>query len=92
MTGLPKLLYRSHRRLMMKRPTPKRRVKFNTFPFFHGYGNWEIVHGMMDRKTIHMYDSNLAVNADYVTDALHLIRPDVLNVVPYITEPHAQCL
>lgn len=42
-----------------------------------------MVHGMMDRKTVIMYNSDLPVTADYVIEALNHIRPDVLHLVPY---------
>ena len=89
-TGLPKPIYLSHRRLMMKIPAPSGQTEFNTFPFFHGYGNWVVVHGMMDRKTVKMYNPNLPVTADYVIKVLHHIRSDVLHVVPYTMELLAQ--
>ncbi len=89
-TGLPKPIYLSHRRLLMKIPTPKGQNEFNTFPFFHGYGSWVVVHGFMDRKTVYMYNPNLPVTADYVIEVLHHVRPDVLHVVPYTMELLAQ--
>ena len=89
-TGLPKPLYLSHRRLMMKIPTPKGQTELNTFPFFHGYGSWVVVHGMMDRKTVNMYSPDLPVTADFVIKVLNHIRPDVLHVVPYTMELLAQ--
>lgn len=89
-TGLPKPIYLPHRRLMMKIPGPRGQTEFNTFPFFHGYGNWVVVHGMMDRKTIYMSNPNLPVTADYVTKVVRHVRPDVLHVVPYTMELLAQ--
>lgn len=89
-TGLPKAIHLSHRRLMMKIPTPKGQTEFNTFPFFHGYGSWVTVHGMMDRKTVYFYNSNLPLTANYVIHVLHHVRPDVLHVVPYTMELLAQ--
>ena len=89
-TGLPKPIYLSHRRLLMKIPAPKGQTEFNTFPFFHGYGNWVVVHGFMDRKTVIMYNPNLPVTADYVIKVLHHVMPDVLHVVPYTMELLAQ--
>ena len=89
-TGLPKPIYLSHRRLMMKIPPPKGQTEFNTFPFFHGYGNWVVVHGMMDRKTIYMCNANLPLTADYVVQVLRHLRPNVLHVVPYTMELLAQ--
>lgn len=89
-TGLPKPIYLPHRRLMMKIPSQKGHTEFNTFPFFHGYGNWVVVHGLMDRKTVIMYNPNLPVTADYVIKALNHIRPDVLHLVPYTMELLAQ--
>lgn len=68
---------------MMKIPSQKGRTEFNTFPFFHGYGNWVVVYGMMDRKTVIMYNPDLPVTADYVIEALNHIRSDVLHLVPY---------
>ena len=89
-TGLPKPLYLPHRRLMMKIPKPKGQTELNTFPFFHGYGNWVVVHGMMDRKTVYMCNPNLPLTADYVIKVLSHIRLDVLHVVPYTMELLAQ--
>ena len=89
-TGLPKPIYLSHRRLMMKIPRSRGQTEFNTFPFFHGFGNWVVILGMMNRKTIYMYNPNLPVTADYVTKVLSHIRPDVLHVVPYTMELLAQ--
>ncbi len=89
-TGLPKPLYLPHRRLMMKIPTPKGQTEFNTFPFYHGYGSWVVVHGMMDRKTVNMCNPNLPLTADYVIKVLSHLRPNVLHVVPYIMELLAQ--
>lgn len=89
-TGLPKPIYLPHRRLVMKIPAPKGQTEFNTFPFFHGYGNWVVVHGMMDRKTVYMPNPNLPVTADYVIKVLEHIRPDALHVVPYTMELLAQ--
>lgn len=89
-TGLPKPIYLSHRRLMMKIPPPKGQSEFNTFPFFHGYGSWAVVHGMMDRKTIYMYNPNSPVTAHYVIEVVNFVRPDVLHVVPYTMELLAQ--
>lgn len=63
-TGLPKPIFLPHRHLMMKIPSQKGRTEFNTFPFFQGYGNWVVVHGMMDRKTVIMYNPDLPVTAD----------------------------
>lgn len=85
-TGLPKPIYLPHRRFLMKIPGPKGQTEFNTFPFFHGYGSWVVVHGMMDRKTVYMYNPNLPVTADYVIKVLHHVTPDVLHVVPYTME------
>ena len=89
-TGLPKPIYLPHRRLMMKIPTPKGQTEFNTFPFFHGYGSWVVIHGMMDRKTVHMCNPNLPLTADYVVRVLGHIKPNVLHVVPYTMELLAQ--
>ena len=89
-TGMPNPLYLSHRRLMMKIPTPRGQTELNTFPFFHGYGSWVVVHGMMDRKTVNMYSPDLPVTADFVIKVLNHIRPDVLHVVPYTMELLAQ--
>ena len=89
-TGLPKPIYLPHRRLMMKIPPPKGQTELNTFPFFHGYGNWVVIHGMMDRKTVNMCNPNLPLTANYVIKALKHIRPDVLHVVPYTMELLAQ--
>jgi len=85
-TGLPKPIYLPHKRLMMKIPPPKGQIEFNTFPFFHGYGSWAVVHGMMDRKTMYMYNPNIPMTADYCIKVLEHIRPDVLHVVPYTLE------
>lgn len=89
-TGLPKPIYLPHRRLMMKIPAPKGQTEFTTFPFFHGYGSWVVVHGMMDRKTVYMYNPSLPVTADYVIKVLHHVKPDILHVVPYTMELLAQ--
>lgn len=89
-TGLPKPIHLSHRRLLMKIPAPKGQTEFNTFPFFHGYGSWVVVHGMMDRKKIYMSNPNLPVTANNVIEVLHLVKPDVLHVVPYTMELLAQ--
>ena len=89
-TGLPKPIYLPHRRLVMKIPTPKGQTEFNTFPFFPGYGNWIVVHGMMDRKTVYMHNPNLPVTAHYVIKVLEHVRPDALHVVPYMMELFAQ--
>ena len=85
-TGLPKAIYLPHKRLMMKTPPPKGQVDFSTFPFFHGYGNWTVVHNMMDRKATFLFNPNLPVTADYCIDVLEHVRPDVLHVVPYTLE------
>ncbi|CAF9919359.1 MAG: hypothetical protein ALECFALPRED_001136 [Alectoria fallacina] len=89
-TGLPKPICLTHRRLMMKIPTPKGQTEFNTFPFFHGYGSWVVLHGMMYRKTVYMYNPNVPVTADYIIKVLEHVRPDVLHVVPYTMELLAQ--
>ena len=89
-TGLPKPIFLPHRRLLMKIPAPEGQTEFTTFPFFHGYGSWVVIHGMMDRKTVYMYNANLPVTADYVLNALHHVRPDILHVVPYTLELLAQ--
>ena len=89
-TGLPKPIFLSHRRLLMKIPAPKGQTEFTTFPFFHGYGSWVVIHGMMDRKTVYMYNANLPVTADNVLNVLHHVRPDILHVVPYTMELLAQ--
>ena len=89
-TGLPKPVFLPHRRLLMKVPVPQGQTEFTTFPFFHGYGSWVVIHGMMDRKTVYMYNANLPVTADYVLSVLHHVRPDSLHVVPYTLELLAQ--
>lgn len=89
-TGLPKPIFLPHRRVLMKIPVPKEQMEFTTFPFFHGYGNWVVIHGMMDRKTVYVYNANLPVTADYVINVLHHVRPDTLHVVPYTLELLAQ--
>lgn len=85
-TGLPKPVYISHRRLMMKVPVPKSQVEINTFPFFHGYGSWIIMNAIMARKTVYMNNPHLPLTADYVIQVMEHIRPDVLHVVPYTLE------
>lgn len=89
-TGLPKPIHLPHRRLMMKIPSQRGQTDFNTSPFFHGYGNYVVVHGMIDRKTMYMCNPNLPVTADYVIKVLEHARPDVLHVVPYTMELLAQ--
>ena len=89
-TGLPKPIYLSHRRTMMKVPAPKGQNELCTFPFFHGYGQWIVIHGIMERKTVNMYNPTLPVTAEYVIKVLNHIRPDVLHVVPYTMELLAQ--
>ena len=89
-TGLPKSIYLSHRRIMMKTPAPKGQNELSTFPFFHAYGQWIVIHGMIERKTVNMYNPNLPVTAEYVIMILNHIRPDVLHVVPYTMELLAQ--
>jgi acyl-coenzyme A synthetase/AMP-(fatty) acid ligase len=85
-TGLPKPISLTHKRLMMKLPPPKGQVEFSTFPFFHGYGNWVILHGMLARKMVYVSNPNLPLTADYVVEVLEHLRPDVLHVVPYTLE------
>ena len=82
-TGLPKPIYLTHQRLMNKTPQFKGKVEFNTFPWFHGYGNWVGVHGMYQRRLVYMYNANLPVTGDYIVKVLKHIRPDNLHVVPY---------
>ena len=89
-TGLPKPIYLSHRRLMLKLPAPKGRTGLSTFPFFHGYGQAVVLNGIMQRNTVHMYNPKLPVTAEYVVKILNHIRPDVLHVVPYTMELLAQ--
>ena len=71
---------------MGKYPTRKAQTEFSTFPFLHGYGITVVVRGMMDRKTVYMYNPNLPATADYVIKILEHVRPDVLHVVPYTME------
>lgn len=85
-TGLPKPIGQPHRRVMAFLPRAKGEVEFTTFPWFHGYGFWRGVHGMMDRKTTYMYNPNLPVTAEYVTKVVEHVRPQVLHVVPYTLE------
>ena len=89
-TGLPKPIDISHRRMMMKIPAPKGQCELSTFPFFHGYGQWIVIHGIMDRKTVNMYNPKLPVTAELLIKILNHIRPDVLHVVPYTMELLAQ--
>ncbi|KAL6717390.1 hypothetical protein ACLMJK_005305 [Lecanora helva] len=85
-TGLPKPIYIPHRRLMMKIPPPNGHIEFSTFPFFHGYGSWLIANGIINRKTIYMYNANLPTTADYCIRVCEHLNPDVLHVVPYTME------
>ena len=82
-TGLPKPIYLAHKRLMTRTPPSKGRVEFNTFPWFHGYGNWAGLHGMIGRKLVYMYNANLPTTGDYLVKVLEHIRPETLHVVPY---------
>ena len=85
-TGLPKPVYMPHKRLLMKVPVPRSQVEFNTFPFFHGYGSWIMMNGIMGRKTIYMNNSHLPLTAGYVIQVMEHVKPDVLHVVPYTLE------
>ncbi len=85
-TGLPKAIHIPHRRLMMPIPTSPDKVEFNTFPMFHGYGNWILVHNCMNRKSTYMYNQNLPVTADRIIEFVKHVRPQVLHVVPYTLE------
>ena len=89
-TGLPKPISLPHRRLILKTPPSKGQTEFNTIPFFHGYGNWVVVHSMMDRKTMNMCNPNLPLTADYIIKVCDQIKPHVLYVVPYTMELLAQ--
>ena len=89
-TGLPKSIHLSHRRIMMKTPAPKGQNELTTFPFFHGYGQWIVIHGILERKTVNMYNPDLPVTAEYLIMILNHIRPEVLHVVPYTMELLAQ--
>ena len=83
-TGLPKPIPLTHTRFLINLPPQKGQTEFTTFPFFHRYGNWVVMHGLMDRKTIYMSNPNLPITPDYCMKVLECIRPDVLHVVPYI--------
>ena len=85
-TGLPKPISIPHRRLMMKIPPSTGQVEFSTFPFFHGFGSWLIANGMINRKTIYIYNANLPTTADYCINVCEHLRPDVLHIVPYTME------
>ena len=74
-TGLPKPINIPHRRLMMQLPPAPRQLEFNTFPMFHGYGNWIVIHNIMDRKSTYMYNPNLPVTADYVIKVVEHVKP-----------------
>ena len=89
-TGLPKPIYLSHRRIMVKLPAPKGQKALSTFPFFHGYGQGIVIHGIVQRLTVYMYNPNLPVTAESVIKILNHIRPEVLHVVPYTMELLAQ--
>ena len=89
-TGLPKAIHIPHRRLMMQIPTSPDKIEVNTFPLFHGYGNWIVVHNCMNRKSTYMYNQNLPVTTDRIIEIVKHVRPQVLHIVPYTLELLAQ--
>ena len=85
-SGLPKAIHIPHRRLMMQIPTSLDKLEVNTFPLFHGYGNWIVVHNCMNRKSTYMYNQNLPVTADHIIEIVEHVKPQVLHIVPYTLE------
>ena len=89
-TGTPVPFHITHRRLMINIPTSPDRREFNTFPMFHGYGSFIVVHNCMNKKSTYMYNPNLPMTADYIIKVAEEVRPEVLHMVPYTIELLAQ--
>ena len=85
-TGFPRAIHIPHRRLMIPIPPSPEQLEYNTFPMFHGYGNWIIVHNCRNRKSTYMYNSNRHLTADYIIEVVKHVKPQVLHVVPYTLE------
>ena len=81
--GLPKAIRIPHRRLMIQIPPSPEKLEYNTFPMFHGYGSWVVIHNCMNRKSTYMNNPNRPLTADYLIKVLEHVKPQVLHVVPY---------
>lgn len=75
---------------MMQIPSSPDRREFNTFPMFHGYGSFIVVHNCMNKKSTYMYNPYLPMTAEYIIKVVEHVRPEVLHIVTYTLELLAQ--
>ncbi|KAI0108507.1 acetyl-CoA synthetase-like protein [Daldinia grandis] len=82
-TGLPKLLFLSHRSLLASVVSGTGLRAFNPLPWYHLHGLITSIQAMWMRKTAHLFNAHLPLTADNLISALKLIQPEICHTVPY---------
>jgi len=83
-TGLPRPIDYTHKRLLVTLLTSQDLIAFQSMPIFHAAGFISFIQGIYKRKTIHMFNGNIAQTHDSVTAAIKAAQPEIVWTVPYV--------
>lgn len=83
-TGLPKPIFLSHRALLCHPTQGSGLHNFNALPWYHLYGISTSLQAMWMRKTAYLYNVSLPLTADNLVAVVEKIRPEAVQVVPYV--------
>ncbi|KAL8765542.1 MAG: hypothetical protein Q9209_007413 [Squamulea sp. 1 TL-2023] len=83
-TGLPKPIFLSHKALLCHPTQGSGLHNFNALPWYHLYGISTSLQAMWMRKTAYLYNASLPLTADNLVAVLEKVRPEAVQVVPYV--------
>lgn len=83
-TGLPKPIFLTHRALLTHPTQGSGLHNFNALPWYHLYGISTSLQAMWMRKTAYLYNTNLPLTARNLLAVVEKIRPEAVQVVPYV--------
>ncbi|KAI0853128.1 hypothetical protein F5Y00DRAFT_257781 [Daldinia vernicosa] len=82
-TGLPKLLFLSHRSLLASVVSGTGLKAFNPLPWYHLHGLLTSIQAMWMRKTAHLFNAHLPLTADNLISVLKSVQPEICHTVHY---------
>ncbi|KAL9617569.1 MAG: hypothetical protein Q9160_007639 [Pyrenula sp. 1 TL-2023] len=83
-TGLPKSLKVPHYRLVKEYPLPGKDRNLVTLPLYHTFALTILPTQMYRRRTVHFLNPDLPTTCKGLTEAIKVVRPELLSTVPYM--------
>src|ERR1700744_3181575 len=81
--GLPKPIYQTHKAALVNYASSMEMKAFITLPLYHNHGICNFFRAIYSGKSIHLYNADLPLTQQYLTDILRKHDFEIFYGVPY---------